>query len=343
MSETTRDRGVPDQEACRAEAVPEHREVLRNLAALAAEQDGVVSRQQARKAGLSRQRLSTDVAGRRLRVLGRNAIVLPGSTVSARRTWRVALAHANRRAALDGVTALQAAGLTGWDDAVHLSIPRGAKARPMEGVVAHELRSFDEADVIDPGGGGLRRVRPPLAAARAAIWAQSDRAALTLLAMAAQQRLVRPEALLDAARRLPTRGRWRLVCCAVQDVIDGAHSLGELGFAAMCRQAGLPEPDRQVVARGPHGRIYLDVRWHVYSVVVEVDGVQHMAAQTVVREWLRHNELVIAGDRVLRIPLLGLRVAPDEFLGQVKDALLAAGWSPEDGFSLKGSSAGRLC
>lgn len=36
-----------------------------------------------------------------------------------------------------------------------------------------------------------------------------------------------------------------------------------------------------------------------------------------------------SGLRVLRIPLLGLRVSPDEFLDQVEVALRSAGWKPE--------------
>jgi hypothetical protein len=40
---------------------------------------------------------------------------------------------------------------------------------------------------------------------------------------------------------------------------------------------------------------------------------------------MRQNSLSLRRDTVLRIPLLGLRVAPDEFMGQVAEALAGAG------------------
>ena len=42
---------------------------------------------------------------------------------------------------------------------------------------------------------------------------------------------------------------------------------------------------------------------------------------------LRQNALSLQGDTVLRLPLLGYRLEPDEFFAQVRAALVAAGWS----------------
>ena len=36
---------------------------------------------------------------------------------------------------------------------------------------------------------------------------------------------------------------------------------------------------------------------------------------------LRQNAVAIAGDTVLRLPVLGLRVCPDEFFDQIAEAL----------------------
>jgi very-short-patch-repair endonuclease len=109
------------------------------------------------------------------------------------------------------------------------------------------------------------------------------------------------------------------------DLLDGAHSLGEIDLARECRLRGLPEPSRQVVRRTSTGTYYLDVYWAEWKLVVEVDGIQHAWAQRVVGDAIRQNSLTLQGDTVLRLPVLGLRVAPDEFFAQIEDALVAAG------------------
>ena len=60
---------------------------------------------------------------------------------------------------------------------------------------------------------------------------------------------------------------------------------------------------------------------------MEIDGIQHAWAENVVGDALRQNSLMLDGDTVLRIPLLGLRLAPDDFLTQIESALVAGGWS----------------
>lgn len=41
---------------------------------------------------------------------------------------------------------------------------------------------------------------------------------------------------------------------------------------------------------------------------------------------LDQNDVVLAGDTVLRLPLLGLRTAPDDFYAQIAEALRRGGW-----------------
>jgi very-short-patch-repair endonuclease len=62
--------------------------------------------------------------------------------------------------------------------------------------------------------------------------------------------------------------------------------------------------------------------------VVEVDGIHHTWVENVLGDALRQNSLAIAGDTVLRLPLLGLRTCADEFFDQIEEALRANGWSP---------------
>jgi very-short-patch-repair endonuclease len=174
---------------------------------------------------------------------------------------------------------------------------------------------------------GLPRVPVPAAVVNAATWATSDRQAVLLLCLVLQQRLTTPDRLhrawLASRNRMPGRRR-RLLSAVVGDLCDGVHSLGELDFAAMCRAAGLTEPTRQVVRTHPGGRVYLDVVWEELGLVVEVDGGHHALALNVVDDALRQNELVLGDERVLRVPVIGLRLLPERFMAQVARAHAAA-------------------
>lgn len=172
-----------------------------------------------------------------------------------------------------------------------------------------------------PVGAGVPRTRPEVAAVRAAEWALSDRQAVTLLVMPVQQGII-PARRLEASWSAVRRSRRRtLLDVVVRDICDGAQSLNELDFAGMCTARGLPDPSRQVVRRGPKGRVYLDTGWEDRGVVVEIDGIQHTMAINVIDDALRDNLLTLGGEVVLRIPVLGLRLCPDRFMDQVECAV----------------------
>jgi very-short-patch-repair endonuclease len=288
---------------------------------LAADQDGVVSRAQLRGLGIGKDLVRTHVRAGRWKAHGRHTVAVHtgGLGVLARR-WR-AVWESGADAALDGVSALHAAGLTGFDEeVVHVSVShRRAKRRP-DGVCVHESRLRGRGDLV---GAGIPRVRAAVAVVRAALWARSDRQAALLIVMTVQQRLARPEAVRSALESVPRYPRKAFVARIVEDVADGAQALGELDFAQLCRARGLPEPSRQVVRRGQRGRIYLDVCWEDIGLVVEIDGIHHGRGLAPVDDALRQNAVTLARDLVLRVPLLGLRLEPDAFLDQVEKAHLS--------------------
>ena len=80
-----------------------------------------------------------------------------------------------------------------------------------------------------------------------------------------------------------------------------------------------------MLRRTSSGTYYLDFRWGRWKVVVEVDGIQHAWVENAIAEALRQNSVAMAGDTVLRLPVLGLRVCPDEFFAQIAQALRKAG------------------
>jgi hypothetical protein len=293
---------------------------LRAAALGAAEaQDGVLTRTALEALGISRQATGREIAAGRWAAHGRHTVALHTGHLSQTALFWRALWETGAGAALDGVSALQAAGLTGFDSGVvHVSVPSTHRPSPVPGVRIHVTCSRDEGDVV---AAGVPRTRPAVAAIRAAHWAASDRQAALLVCMAAQQRLVRDRDLLDEAGRRHGRTRRAFIRTLVTDVADGAHALGELDFARLCRGRGLPEPSRQVVRRGPRGRIYLDVAWEDHGVVAEIDGSQHRQGLAVTSDNLRRNAQQIGGEIVLGIDLVGLRLERNAFLAQVAHAL----------------------
>lgn len=262
--------------------------------------------------------------GERWRLHGRQTVAMTTAPLDALAMRWFAVIEAGPRAALDGVSALLAAGLTGFRaDRVRVSVPRGARIVRRGGVDVRQTRRLAPSDTVPAG---LPRVRPEIAAVRAALWAVSDRQAATILAMTVQQRIATAEAIGRALLDVRRDRRRRFVEAILWDLIDGAHTMGELDFARLCRARGLPRPDRQVLRKGRDGRVYLDVYWRRYGLVVEIDGGQHFRIEASIPDALRQNLLSLEGDTVLRLPLLGLRVATDEFFAQIERGLGAAGW-----------------
>ncbi len=290
---------------------------------LAEQQAGVVSRLQAYGLGVTRSQIRANVRARRWRRVGSQSIGLRTGPVSiAAKQW-AAVFEAGPRAQLDGVSALIAAGLVGYrTDRVRVSVPRGARVRRARGLDIRQTRRWDAGDLVTTG---VPRTVSPVAAVRGALWARTDRQAALLLTMSVQQGLTTPKDLGLAALRIKRDRRCRLLHEVILDLAGGVRSLGELDFARACRRRGLPEPTRQVVRRGRDGRYYLDVAWEAWGVAVEIDGIHHSWAIHVVGDALRQNDIALQDMLVLRLPLLGFRVARDSFFAQIEEALISRG------------------
>lgn len=268
-------------------------------------------------AGLTRSDIRTEVAAGRWHVLGRHTLgITTSEPVGIARAW-CAVWESGPGAVLDGASALVVAGLTGWTlDQIDVTVPSRNRAHQRHGVVVHRPKVV--GPVVDVG---VPRTTPPIAAIRAGQWARSDRQAATLLAMTVQQRLLRTDELLSRWQDVRRSPRRRFLDTVIRDICDGAHSVGELDFAQLCRDYGLPKPDRQVLRRLPDGNAYLDVYWDGPGLHVEVDGSGHWTGLAPAEDSLRQNEVALHDDVTLRIPLLGLRTYEERFMDQVRRGL----------------------
>ncbi len=298
--------------------------------ALSRNQAGVVSRSALYAAGITRGEVRANVRAGRWRRCGCHAIAtFTGPAGFDARHW-IAVIEGGPRAMLDAGSSLLVAGLRRYEvPQIRVTVPRGARIRHRPSSInIRQTRRWVAADA-DPTS-PIPRTRNAVAAVRAALWAVSDRQAALVLTMVVQQELSTPTDLAVEALRVRRDRRRTLVHEVILELAGGVRSLGELDVVRGCRQRGLPEPDCQSLVKTPRGTYYLDFRWKAYRVVLEVDGVQHTWAEQVVDDALRHNGIALSGDVVLRLPVLGLRVAPDEFFDQLAAALERAGWRRPD-------------
>lgn len=283
---------------------------------LAEQHGGVAHRRDLMRAGVDHNQVRCEVRAGRWTPAGKHTVVIGSSTpIGTGLAWQ-AVWESGSNAVLDGAAALLAGGLTGFNlSSIDVAILKNNRHHRVAGVTLHQRRDLGPVIRV-----GLPRASPETATIRAAQWAVSTRQAALLVCLPVQQRLVAPDRLLAAWSQVQRSPRRRLLDLVIQDVCDGAHSLGELDFARLCRTYGIAPPQRQCLRNGPGGRVYLDAYWEASKWVVEIDG-QHLTGLNQIDDALRQNQLSLSSDRVLRIPLVGLRIAEAEFMAQVRQAV----------------------
>jgi very-short-patch-repair endonuclease len=291
-----------------------------------AEQQGwVLSRPQLYAFGVTRWEIRGEVRARRWQLIGDQSVCLHATDITDEGHRWAAVFQGGPRACLDGASALIASGLQRYEqDSIRVSVPRGARVRRNPRYNIRQTRRWSAGDVVTSG---IPRTKAEVAGVRAALWARTDKQATYLLTLVVQQGLTTAESLGRELLRIRRDKRRGLLHTVVNDLLDGARSLGELDVGRELRRRGLPPPTRQVLRRDRKNRYYLDLYWPEWKLVVEIDGIHHTWAENVVGDALRQNALALAGDTVLRLPLLGFRLAPDEFFAQIGSALADAGWT----------------
>jgi hypothetical protein len=275
-------------------------------------------------AGWTSDAIRGQVRARRWQRIGRAILRHNGEPTTAE-LRRAALIVLGPRAVLTAFTALEEWGLSGWSrESIHVLVPRGARVvRPDElALRVHYTDSWRPSAM----NRSRRLHRQAPAALLAASTLTNPRSACGILAASVQQRLIRPNELIEVVRDAPRVRHRALLLAAAHDIAQGARALSEIDFARLCRAAGLPEPVRQAVRIDPNGRRrYLDVEWLLPSgrrVVVEIDGALHLVARRWWDDQLRQNELALSGDLVLRYPSVLVRCERALVVDQLRRALL---------------------
>ncbi|HEX8081915.1 MAG TPA: hypothetical protein VF557_17010 [Jatrophihabitans sp.] len=282
----------------------------------------VVTSAQLLRAGATRSQIIANIAACRWQRCGR-AIVLHCGELTRDERWSAALANVGRGSVLSSFTALEYAGLTGWErPEIHVLAPAGTPSCALAELAIVTHRSARWPAPCLPG----KRIQIVSdAAVRAAGSFRSPRPGCGVLAAVVQQRLADASDLGDAVRaaiRIRHRG---VLLQAVADIAGGSQALSEIDFVQLCRRAGLPLPHQQQVRRDGSGRRrYLDASWRRVDgrlVVVEVDGAVHLSPRRWCDDQLRQNELTLSDALVLRFPSVIVRTEPGVVARQLRQAL----------------------
>lgn len=302
------------------------------LAKFAAEQSGIVTRDQLRRAGISDDHVKAQFSARRWRAL--NEVVVcshNGPLTTVQKRWTAVLS-AQGAVALCGLTALECHGVVGFETGVvHVLISRGARVVIVPGVeiAVHESRRFSAADVLprEPPITSVER-----AAIDAAVWSSDIKTATRVLTAPIQQRRTTATRLreeLAAAGQVKFR---RLLLPFIADLEGGAEALSEVAFLSWCRRHGFPRPQTQVRLDHLGRRRYLDATFRTAdgrTLFVEIDGGIHLTLATRWADTAKDNDAVIADQKTLRFPSIAVytddRLAVDQLRRALGGVVSASG------------------
>jgi very-short-patch-repair endonuclease len=256
---------------------------------------------------------------------GRHAVVLHNGPLGIEQLLWLAWLSAPPGSALGSWSALA---LDGWCTApavpAHLVIPCHAR-RPrlpiqLEGTTVTRSAALGDEDVQR-----IRmpaRTRPARSLVDAAVRATRPEQARLALVQGVQAGVTRPADLRSVLERRGQCHHLALLRRTVDDLEGGIRSIPEHRFTLLVRRAGLPEPQRQAVVRGPTGRYYLDADWPEFALSAEVHGIHHAEVRQLERDWQRHNDLTVEGGRrVLHFTSHEVRTRPDAVAAVIARAM----------------------
>jgi very-short-patch-repair endonuclease len=262
-------------------------------------QQGVLTRDQAIRAGLSRHSITARVETGRWQRLHRGVFVtFSGPVPRVSQLWGAVL-RGGEDAVLSHHTAAELWGLSDVPSAsMHVTVPRQAGPLVIPDVVLHYSARL-------PGARHPARLPPQTKLEEtvldlAGVSASAEDAAAWPI-KACQRRLTTPARIADALEER-TRMRWRGdVADAIAMHQAGVHSPFELRyFRDVERRHGLLRGDRQVLVTRGSARQYLDVRYTGYGVIVELDGVLAHSPENKNRDARRDNANTLNGYLTLR-------------------------------------------
>jgi hypothetical protein len=296
---------------------------LRNVAQ---RQDGIVSRSQAFRAGLSVGMIKFRINSGRWRQIHPGVYAtFTGGPGRGAQLW-AALLSAGPGAMLSHETAAELQRLADKPaEMIHLTVPVQRRVRAVEGISLY--RSARAAEAVQACSCPPRtRIEETVLDLTQAAAHFDDVCGWVTRALA---RDLTDEEKLHAAMRQRKRLRWRTdLVELIAAAAGGDHSVLEFRYDRDVERAhGLPEPVRQAPFAGPGGRRgRRDRVYREYGVVVELDGRVAHPAEGQWKDKARDNAAAVQGLQTLRYGWTDVRWNPCATAAEVVRVLQARGW-----------------
>ena len=208
---------------------------------------------------------------------------------------------------------------------IDVIVPREHAAR-IAGVAVHRSRTLTPADITTVDGIPCTTVARTLLDLAAVTPRRSTERAIEQAEV--QGVLDYRATVAQLERNRSTRGAKRLRA-ALADHAGDAPTESELEerFLALCRQAGLPLPERQVHINPDDGEpaLRVDFAWRAQRLVVETDGGKYHRTRAKFESDRRKDQrLALAGWRVLRITWRQLIDEPARIVETIRKLLRQA-------------------
>jgi hypothetical protein len=297
------------------------------LDTLAAAQAGAVSRSQAKALGMTDGQISRRLGGPWQRTDQPGVyLTRTGPVDHPARCW-CALLWAGEGAVLSHHTALHLWGLRDLaPPTVDVTVPVGRRVRSAPGVRVHYALHLD--DTRHPS-----RI-PPVTRVEETVLdvvdltTTRDTEIIDLVLRSVQRRRTEPDRLRSALERRTKIRRRELVEGLLWDARDGAVSPLERSYLHRVeRSHGLPRGKRNRPEGSVGSRVYRDVRYPKYLLIVELDGAASHPPDRREDDDLRDNEVLLEEDvRTLRFGWRSVTVKPCLTAQQVVRRLRAGGW-----------------
>lgn len=288
----------------------------RRLFELARRQHGVFELGQALHLGYSRAAISRRVRTGLLTRVYPRTYRLAGSVVSREQRAVAACLWAGPSSVASYDTAADLWGIAASGPEVHVTLPR-QRTSPPRGIRAHTCGRLAKRDV------GVLRGVTLTSPARTVLDLAAGRRVDDLLALVEQTvvgGLVAPDRLAAVAGTATgCRGRRNLRQVLDRGVAEGRWASAlEREVARLLSGSGLPPAVRELAV----GDVRIDFAWPSARVGVEADGrLWHSTHDDFARDRAKHNALLAAGWRILRVTWRDLRRKPEEVVADL-DRLL---------------------
>jgi predicted transcriptional regulator of viral defense system len=268
------------------------------VAELATRQWGVVSVEQLRALGVSKDAVQRRVRAGRLHRLHHGVYAVGHTVIRREGRWLAAVLACGDGAVLSHLSAAAHWGLLATSAArIDVTIPRPRAGNAS--IRLHRSRSLDARDTTTHQGIPITSVARTLLDLAATV--RADRLERAL-AQAEHLQLYDHRAITELlARANGHRGKAVLTHATTRDPKLTRSEL-EARFLTLVRAAGLPEPLTNFLLSAPdHPRLEVDLYWPTHQLVVELDGYEtHRTRAAFERDRAKDAALTAAGYRVVR-------------------------------------------